>query len=363
MPRASRQERRAELLARGGRFLLAIAVGTVGGFAFWALSLPLPFMLGSMVASMAAAMAGLRTEAPTQARSAMSAVIGAMIGAAFLPEMLGELAGWALPLVTLALFVVVAAATSVTLFRVVFRFDMPTAWFAGMPGGLADMVTMADEQGADLRRVSVIHGLRIAITVFTLPVAIGLITGADLSGAPADAVRLGDADADFYLWFAATIIVGTILGRVLRLPARHILGPMIVSAAIHLAGWSDYRLPVELVVAAQIVIGAAIGGRFQGTNWRQLGAMLPAAACSMVLLLGLAVLFALVVGAAADMSPVALLLAYAPGGFAEMGLVALALGIETAFVATHHVARIALVSLLGGLLFRLFLEDDTENGA
>src|SRR6056297_3540457 len=127
MPVTDRGGNGGDLLARGGRFLLAVTVGSLGGVLFWALSLPLPFMLGSMVASMAAAMAGLPAQAPTRARSAMASVIGAMIGAAFLPEMLDDLASWALPLAALLLFSVAAAATSVTLFRVVFRFDMPTA--------------------------------------------------------------------------------------------------------------------------------------------------------------------------------------------------------------------------------------------
>ncbi len=35
-----------------------------------------------------------------------------------------------------------------------------------------------------------------------------------------------------------------------------------------------------------------------------------------------------------------------------MSLIALALGIETAFVATHHVARIAMIVIAAPLIFR-----------
>ena len=45
-------------------------------------------------------------------------------------------------------------------------------------------------------------------------------------------------------------------------------------------------------------------------------------------------------------------LALAPGGLAGMSLIALALGIETAFVATHHVARIAMIVIAAPLVFR-----------
>ena len=48
----------------------------------------------------------------------------------------------------------------------------------------------------------------------------------------------------------------------------------------------------------------------------------------------------------------AIVLAFAPGGLAEMSLIALALGIETAFVATHHVARIAMIVIAAPLVYR-----------
>ena len=65
-------------------------------------------------------------------------------------------------------------------------------------------------------------------------------------------------------------------------------------------------------------------------------------------------LFAFAVNAITDLGLQPLILAYSPGGLAEMSLIALALGIETAFVATHHVIRIGLIVISAPLLFRLF---------
>ena len=47
----------------------------------------------------------------------------------------------------------------------------------------------------------------------------------------------------------------------------------------------------------------------------------------------------------------AMLLAFSPGGLAEMSLMALSLGIEVAFVASHHVARILFIVLVAPPLF------------
>ena len=53
------------------------------------------------------------------------------------------------------------------------------------------------------------------------------------------------------------------------------------------------------------------------------------------------------------LSAQALLLAFVPGGLAEMCLVSMALGVDIAFVSTHHFARIVLVVILAPMAFRL----------
>ncbi|MBF0333989.1 MAG: AbrB family transcriptional regulator, partial [Alphaproteobacteria bacterium] len=111
--------------------------------------------------------------------------------------------------------------------------------------------------------------------------------------------------------------------------------------------------PAELVAAAQVVVGAAIGARFATIRKegiaREALAAIAATALLLALTLGLA-------WATADLSglPVAvLILALAPGGLAEMCLIAVALHADVAFVSAHHFARIVLVVTLAPLAFRL----------
>jgi uncharacterized membrane protein AbrB (regulator of aidB expression) len=58
----------------------------------------------------------------------------------------------------------------------------------------------------------------------------------------------------------------------------------------------------------------------------------------------------------------ALVLAYAPGGLAEMSLIALALSMDAAFVATHHIVRIFLIVVLAPLAFRATRGRTAETG-
>lgn len=48
-----------------------------------------------------------------------------------------------------------------------------------------------------------------------------------------------------------------------------------------------------------------------------------------------------------------ILLSYSPGGLAEVSLVALAMDTDVAYIATHHMIRIAFVILLTPLAFSL----------
>ena len=70
-------------------------------------------------------------------------------------------------------------------------------------------------------------------------------------------------------------------------------------------------------------------------------------------LLGVGVGSCLGLNAARGLPVAALVLAFAPGGRAEMTLIALALGVDPAFVSTHHVVRIFLVVILAPMAFKL----------
>ena len=167
------------------------------------------------------------------------------------------------------------------------------------------------------------------------------------------AAGLAEVDAAGLAALAPAGGAGYLIAGRLWLPAPAFLGPLLASAGIHLASLTAAQPPWELVAAAQVVIGAAIGGRFAGTDIRLVPRILTLAVGSTAIFLAMAAVAALVLERLTDFAFPALLLAFTPGGLAEMSLVALALDIDTAFVATHNVARIALIVTLAPLFFRL----------
>lgn len=335
-----------------GRFLAALALGGLGGAVFAFNDLPLPWMLGSMVACTLGALLQAPITAPAVVRPPMSAVIGVLLGSGFSPEVIGRMAGWLPTLLGLALFVAVSGLACVVYFRRVARFDPVTAYFAGMPGGLIEMVMLGEARGGDPRTIALIHSARILLIVLTLPFAIEWVGGVDIVRSRAGP-SVWEAPWTTEALLAATALGGAVLGRLLRLRPAFLLGPMIASATVHALGLTDFMPPVEIVNGAQLVLGAVIGCSFVGAGPRAIRRVLLVSLGSTIILLAATVLFAAAVSRASSYGVLPLILAYSPGGLAEMSLIALSLQIEVAFVAAHHIARVLLVALGADLVFRL----------
>lgn len=339
------------------RFAAALALGSAGGWAFARLNLPLPWMLGAMTACTLAAFVHAPIAAPAVVRPPMTAVIGVLLGAGFSPAIVAQLPTWIPTILGLAAFVAACAAACVTYFRVVGGFDRTTAFFAGMPGGLVEMTVLGDEKGGDARTIALVHSARVLLIVFTLPFLVQSLQGTWLGGRSRLGVSILEAPLSVHLWLIGATVLGSLAGHCLRLPAKNLLGPMAVSALVHVVGLSDFTPPREIVNAAQVVLGAVIGCRFFGAAPREILRILGLSAGATVILLTITLVFAFLVSKVAPYGVVPLLLAYSPGGLAEMSLVALALQIEVAFVAAHHIVRILLVTVSAGPAFAVMPED------
>ena len=332
--------------------ILALGLGAGGGWVFWSLTLPLPWMLGALFATMVAAVAGLPVRGPTRIRGAVVAVIGVLLGAGFTPALLAQAGAWGVSLLGLALYLGLSLVLLIPWFRRIGGFDGKTAYFAAMPGGLSEMIELAEGAGADIPRVILAQSLRIVTTIAVVAIWFRWIEGVQVGQSSAQAGFADLAAVDLAL-LAAAAGIGSWIGLALKLPAPTLLGPMILSAALHLTEVTTSAPPSELVIFAQIILGTVLGCRFVGIRAR---ALVPAMALSLgatLIMLGLAFGFALALQSLTGQSADQLLLAYAPGGLTEMSLVAIALHAEVAFVAAHHVLRILMVIVAAPLIFRL----------
>jgi hypothetical protein len=330
------------LLARAPT-LVALALGAIGGASFAALGLPLPWLLGALAATTAASLGGLELRVPERLRRPMIAVLGAMLGTTFTPERLDGALGWLASLAALPVYVVLVGGLIFLYLRRCSEFDPTSAFFAATPGGLSEMIALSDQLGGDQRRVSLVHGARLLFIVSTIPF-IAQVFGYEPPERPSSLDL--EFDPAGLAVLAALGTFGFLLARRLRLPAATFVGPLLGSAAAHLAGWIETHPPYLLMAFAQLVLGSAVGARFSGTPVALIGRTLLLGAGATVIMLLITLGFGAALHALTGHSLPLLLLAFIPGGFTEMSLIALAMGVDPAFVVTHHSVRVFLVVLI-----------------
>ena len=333
------------------RFYKTLAIGALGGAVFFYFRLPLAWMLGAMVACTAVSLSGVKLAVPGRLRAVMVSVLGVLLGSAFTPNVIDKAAQWPVTLACLALYIVVITGLLYLYFLKVQKYDPATAYFCATPGGLNEMVIAGQAFGGDDRTIALAHGARVLLVVMVIPVWFRYTDGEQAI------TTVGPSIATTSLLDIGVLVgcaaAGAILGKILRLPAYRIVGPMLLSSGVHLAGRTQSTPPWEIVAIAQVVVGCSVGARFSGVPIDRVLSTIRAAVGSTALMLLTTVLFSLMASrfTGIDLEPI--VLAFSPGGLAEMSLIALSLGIETAFVATHHVFRIALIVITAPLLFRL----------
>lgn len=328
--------------------LLIAAFGTV---VFWSLHLPLPFLFGPMVFCLFAALARRPLTGFGQISVAARTILGVAVGASITPEVISRLPEMASSVALIPVYIVVIALAGVPFFHRVCGFDKITSYYAAMPGGLQDMVIFGTEAGGDGRALSLIHATRVLIIVTIAPVILSVGFGATLDAPIGEPVSSLPAHEMVLMILAA--LLGWKGGERLGLFGASILGPMIVTAVLSLAGVIHFRPPAEAILAAQFLIGIGIGVGYVGVTLVELRRDVLSGVAFVFILAAIALLFTEIVVLSGLAEPLEGFLAFAPGGQAEMTVMAIIVSADLGFVIVHHLTRIFLVITCAPIAIRI----------
>jgi membrane AbrB-like protein len=336
--------------------LTIFAVGLPAALVAGELRIPLPFILGPLIASLLLSLAGARLSLPNPVRAPMLVVLGAMIGSSVTPDMLALAGGWIVPM--MGLFAVISICTLAAYWfnRVVGRLDPATAYFSAVPGGLAEMILVGESRGGNMQAIALSQSARVAFVVLAVPFLLQMVTGVALGTRPPPGVPFAELPITSHVGFVLTCIAGASLGGMLPSATGTFLSSMSISALVHALGITDFKVPTELALAAQMIIGLSLGVRFAGWKLKQIGVGLALSIAATLIMLTVAFAGALAFEAITGEDLAGLFLAYAPGGVAEMSLVAASLHIDAAMVVVHHLVRIFAITLLARHAYSHFIE-------
>jgi membrane AbrB-like protein len=149
---------------------------------------------------------------------------------------------------------------------------------------------------------------------------------------------------------AVTGAAGLLLTR-LNVPNAYVLGALFVTIPVTIAGVQASAMPRGMLNGAQLLLGCALGARFNRTFLARAPRFVAAVVGTVAIAMVISVLFALVMARLSGIHPATLVLATAPGGIAEMAVTAKVLDLGVPMVTSFHVTRVMLLLTCTGPLF------------
>ncbi len=336
-----------------------------GGAVFFFIGAPMPFLLGSVLGS---AIFVLAYETPARklpkftpwVRLVFISLIGTMIGSRFTPEVLGILPQFWATAAMIIPFILVAHAGNYWVLRHIGGYRRRDAYFAGLPGGIVDSIALAEEMGADVRIVTAQHFIRIILVVVTVPLLFLFVTGDAVGSLAGETLGRGTPDAIDLGLIAVLAMTGLFLGRFLKLPVSHMMGPMLLALTLSVTGVIEIDTPAWLLNLAQYMVGTSLGAQFSGMSRSFLLRCLRMGLVSGVWMLMLAILIGYGLSPLVPVGFEAVFISFAAGGLTEMSLIALSLNLNPVIVALHHLARIFLTVWIGSFVVRRYFDFEAK---
>ncbi len=317
-----------------------LAAGIVGGYAARSVHLPLPWLLGSLVTIMGLSLAGVPVRLIPWGRPAGTVVVGASAGLQFTAAVIAKLVALLPLIIAAAFFSTIIGAIGGLLYMRLSGVDRTTAFFATVPGGVVETLNVAPLYGGQVEPIMVAQTTRVALIVVLAPFLVISFVGSGAQN-PLLAVPVVPWLPVLGL-LAGAGMVATLLSRT-RSPNAWLMAPLFIAAAVGNLGWLEGRMPDLLIIAAQVVIGSALGAQFRPEFLTRLFGLLWASCVVVLFAAGSMALFGAGIGWVMGYPVPTMVLAMAPAGIAEMVLTGKVLGLDSTLIAGFQLMRILIV--------------------
>jgi membrane AbrB-like protein len=337
-----------------------LAIGTAGGALFLLLKLPGGLISGAMIAVGIAAIAGRPLSMPPILTQTVLVLLGISLGSLVSRQLLQHVGAYPLTIALLALATFCSTFGSSVYLQRVHGWGQTSAFLAGSPGALSQIIVLAAEKGADVPAIAVVQTMRVIILTAALPLLLAM-TGIAPSSPPTAAVAIA-SPLELAALIAASVAAALLL-RLIRFPASWMFGAMIGSSVLHGTGLTDGALPPWVRGVALVGIGALIGTRFARMNGRVLLSHVNAALGSFAIAIVISAVFVAVITLTTHVRFADVIVAFAPGAMDAMLALALTLHIDPIFVGAHHLSRFVFVTITTPGIVHLFgrPQDDVDD--
>jgi uncharacterized protein len=331
--------------------LETLAIGNAGGALFLWAHLPGGLISGAMIAVGVAAIAGRPLAVPPIMTQIVLVLLGISLGSLMSRQLLQHVSAYPVTIALLALATFCSTFGSSLYLQRFHGWDRTSAFLAGSPGALSQIILLALEKGANVPAIAVVQTMRVIILTAALPLLLALI-----GIAPASPLSLTTAIAsplELTELIAASVAVSLLL-RLIKFPASWMFGAMIGSSVLHGVGLVEGGLPPWVRAVALVGIGALIGSRFARMKPKTLLSHVNAALGSFVIAILISGVFVVLIALTTSVRFGDVVVAFAPGAMDAMLALALTLHIDPIFVGAHHLSRFVFVTIATPGIVHLF---------
>jgi membrane AbrB-like protein len=330
-------------------FLIA---GVSGVIARW-LNVPLAWMIGPLLGVGLGTVFGIQLMALKWGRELGQTTVGVAIGLQMTPPVLMFL--WQeIGLILGAGFITILLGVPMALLlNKTSGVDRKSCYFAAVPGGLAEMAILGSRYGAEVEPVVIGQTIRLIFVILTVPPLFALL---GLSGQDPFGVA-GTTMTHPITTLILVILAAALSWQLSRLKINNawLVGGIAIGAGLALFTRDAYNLPMMVVYLAQFFLGISLGTMFKQEFLRSAPRFIQACLLMVLLMTGIAALFAGLLTQWTVHDFGTLMLGFAPGGITEMVLTAKELEFSAPLITAIHMARILMIVFFAALLFRLTL--------
>ncbi|MDN3449159.1 AbrB family transcriptional regulator [Planococcus sp. APC 3906] len=345
-------------------FLRTAFIAVAAGFLFETIGMFLPWLLGPMIALLLVSQfTKMELYWPKGLRTAGLVMLGVQIGASFTRDAVFLM--W-LDLPYMAFMTVSVVGLSILLgllFKKMVDESLATSLLGSIPGGLAQMVVIAEEvKSANIAVVTMMQTIRIFMVVTIVPFLTVFLTGREEG-------EIGERVFTFapLAFLAALAVGGTLYLGMKRIgfPAAELLAPILTMAIVQtVTGELLVDLPYWLIALAQVCIGAGLGLQMERIGDKLTFRLGAAIVLNNVLLISFTAFIAYILAKLLpDYIFLDFFLSAAPGGIAEMAITALATGGDVALITSFQLFRLFFILLIASPIVTIIVKKlDAKSG-
>lgn len=331
------------------RIVFTLLIGGAGALAAKAGGLPAAALIGATLAVSICSFLRLPTHIPVWLRNTAFAAIGCSLGSGVSRDLVELAVKWPISLCGLVVVMGIVLLVSSWILTSFCRQSRETAILAASPGALSYSLAVAATGVGDAGAIVVIQSIRLLSITTALPLVLDLLQLQHGSAPSASDTGIGLMATGGI--FALALVMGFLLAR-MRLPAAFLIAGVLISGVAHYLGLVEGRPQNVFLTLGFVITGSVIGARFTSIPLGDIRRLLGGAMAVVLASTAIAALFAALAAKFLGLPFGQVWVSYAPGGVEAMAAMAIAMGYDSAFVATHHLFRIILLLFLLPVLLK-----------